>query len=57
MSEMNYVLLILLFMVYFCHLVVKKHSREKSTLLKPSVTIITALRNKALVHYQQEGHL
>lgn len=33
---MNYMLLILSFMVYFCHLVVKKkHSREKSTSLKP----------------------
>lgn len=29
-SEMNYMCLILLFVVCFCHLVVRRHSREKS---------------------------
>lgn len=43
-SEMNYVLPILLFMVSFCHLVVRRQSREKPVRLKAAHYYSCAIR-------------
>lgn len=50
-SEMNYMCLILLFVVYFCHLVVRRHSREKSQ--RAGFRVVLSL----LLHLLSEGDI